>query len=65
MICQILIILVIGQKSIMKFLKENKNANIRGLEISKNKVQECIAKGLTVIEGMTEKLFYKKKENII
>ena len=49
----------------MKFLKENKNANIRGLEISKNKVQECIAKGLTVIEGMTEKLFYKKKENII
>ncbi len=35
--------------------KNNKNINIRGLEISKNKVQECIAKGLTVIEGNAEK----------
>ena len=41
--------------TLMKFLKENKNSNIRGLEISKNKVQECIAKGLTVIEGNAEK----------
>ncbi|MDC3158227.1 methionine biosynthesis protein MetW, partial [Candidatus Pelagibacter sp.] len=36
-------------------LKDNKNANIRGLEISKEKVQECIARGLTVIEGNAEK----------
>ena len=41
--------------TLMKFLKENKNINIRGLEISKEKVQECIAKGLTVIEGNAEK----------
>ena len=41
--------------TLMKFLKENKNINIRGLEISKEKVQECIAKGLTVIEGDAEK----------
>ena len=41
--------------TLMKYLKENKNINIRGLEISKNKVQECIAKGLTVIEGNAEK----------
>ena len=27
---------------LMKFLKDNKNANIRGLEISKDKVQECV-----------------------
>ena len=40
---------------LMKFLKDNKNSNIRGLEISKEKVQECIAKGLTVIEGNAEK----------
>ena len=40
---------------LMKFLKDNKNVNIRGLEISKEKVQECIAKGLTVIEGNAEK----------
>ena len=41
--------------TLMKFLKDNKNIDIRGLEISKNKVQECIAKGLTVIEGNAEK----------
>ena len=41
--------------TLMKFLKDNKNINIRGLELSKDKVQECIAKGLTVIEGNAEK----------
>jgi len=41
--------------TLMKFLKENKNINIRGLEISKTKVQKCIEKGLTVIEGNAEK----------
>ena len=40
--------------TLMKFLKDNKNINIRGLEISKNKVQKCIEKGLTVIEGNAE-----------
>jgi methionine biosynthesis protein MetW len=39
----------------MKYLKDNKNINIRGLELSKSKVHECIAKGLTVIEGNAEK----------
>jgi methionine biosynthesis protein MetW len=38
----------------MEFLKDNKNIDIRGLEISKNKVQKCIEKGLTVIEGNAE-----------
>ena len=41
--------------TLMQFLRENKNINVRGLEISKDKVQECIAKGLTVIEGNAEK----------
>ena len=41
--------------TLMEFLKDNKNINIRGLEISKDKVQKCIAKGLTVIEGNAEK----------
>ena len=40
--------------TLMKFLKVNKNINIRGLELSKDKVQKCIAKGLTVIEGNAE-----------
>ena len=38
----------------MEFLKINKNVDIRGIEISKEKVQICIAKGLTVIEGNAE-----------
>ena len=40
--------------NLMEFLKTNKNVNIRGIEISKKKVQTCIAKGLTVIEGNAE-----------
>ena len=39
---------------LMEFLKENKSVDIRGIEISKKKVQICIAKGLTVIEGNAE-----------
>ena len=33
------------------FLKKNKNVDIRGIEISKEKVQTCVSKGFTVIEG--------------
>ena len=40
--------------SFMEFLKKNKNVDIRGIEISKEKVQTCISKGLTVIEGNAE-----------
>ncbi len=40
--------------SLMEFLKKQKNVNIRGIEISKEKVQTCISKGLTVIEGDAE-----------
>ena len=40
--------------TLMEFLKENKNVDIRGIEISKDKVQTCISKGLTVIEGNAE-----------
>ena len=39
---------------LMEFLKTNKNVDIRGIEISKEKVQTCISKGLTVIEGNAE-----------
>ena len=39
---------------LMEFLKQNKNVDIRGIEISKEKVQTCISKGLTVIEGNAE-----------
>jgi len=40
--------------SLMEFLKIEKNVDIRGIEISKKKVQTCISKGLTVIEGDAE-----------
>ena len=40
--------------SLMEFLKKDKNLDIRGIEISKEKVQTCISKGLTVIEGDAE-----------
>ena len=40
--------------ALMQLLKENKNVDIRGIEISKQKVQICISKGLTVIEGNAE-----------
>jgi methionine biosynthesis protein MetW len=44
-----------GDGTLMKFLKENKNVDARGFEISKNKAQKCIGKGLSVIEGDAEK----------
>ena len=44
-----------GDGTLMKYLKENKNIDTRGFEISKKKVQNCIGKGLSVIEGDAEK----------
>ena len=40
---------------ISEILKDEKNVDTRGLEISKNKVQNCISKGLSIIEGNAEK----------
>ena len=44
-----------GDGTLMEFLKKDKKIDIRGIEISKNNVQKCIEKGLTVIEGDAEK----------
>ena len=44
-----------GNGELMKYITENITENVRGLEISKNNIQKCIAKGLTVIEGDAEK----------
>jgi len=46
-----------GDGTLMKHLKDNKNIDTRGLEISKNNVQLCISKSLSVIEGNAEKRF--------
>ena len=44
-----------GDGTLMKYLKDEKNVDTRGLEISKNNVQNCTSKGLSVIEGNAEK----------
>ena len=40
--------------TLMESLKKDKNVDARGIEISKEKVQICVSKGLTVIEGNAE-----------
>jgi len=44
-----------GDGTLMEFLKQNKAIDVRGIEISKDNVQRCFSKGLTVIEGDAEK----------
>ena len=44
-----------GDGTLMDFLKNNKKIDVRGIEISKNNVQKCVGKCLTVIEGDAEK----------
>jgi|TARA_B110000263_G_scaffold247436_1_gene260296 methionine biosynthesis protein MetW len=44
-----------GDGTLMEYLKKNQNNDVRGLEPEKKLVQECIAKGLSVIEGDAEK----------
>ena len=43
-----------GDGNLMEYLIQNKTKDIRGLEISKEKVQNCLSKGLAVIEGDAE-----------
>ena len=44
-----------GDGTLMEYLKYNKEIDIRGIEISKDNVQKCLSRGLTVIEGDAEK----------
>ena len=44
-----------GDGSLMSVLKNEKNIEVRGLELEKDNVQKCIEKGPTVIEGDAEK----------
>ena len=43
-----------GDGSLMNFLKEEKNIEVRGLELNQENVQQCIHKGLPVIQGDAE-----------
>ena len=48
-----------GDGSLMNLLKKEKNIEVRGLELEKNNVQECIYKGLPVIQGDAETELYQ------
>ena len=43
-----------GDGSLMNLLKEEKNIEVRGLELNQDNVQHCIHKGLPVIQGNAE-----------
>ena len=43
-----------GDGSLMNLLKKEKNVEVRGLELSQENVQECIHRGLPVIQGNAE-----------
>ena len=43
-----------GDGSLMSLLKKEKNVEVRGLELNRENVQECIHKGLPVIQGNAE-----------
>ena len=48
-----------GDGSLMNLLVKEKNIEVRGLELEKNNVQECIYKGLPVIQGNAETELYQ------
>ena len=48
-----------GDGALMDFLVREKNIEVRGLELNQNNVQECIYKGLPVIQGNAETELYQ------
>ena len=48
-----------GDGSLMDLLVKEKNIEVRGLELEKQNVQECIYKGLPVIQGNAETELYQ------
>ena len=43
-----------GDGVLMEYLSKNKVVDVRGLEISKEKVKKCLSNGLAVVEGNAE-----------
>ena len=48
-----------GDGSLMNLLVKEKNIETRGLELDQNNVQDCLNKGLTVIQGDAETELYQ------
>jgi methionine biosynthesis protein MetW len=51
-----------GDGTLMEYLKNNQQNDVRGMEPNKNYVQKCISKGLSVIEGDAEKELFQFPE---
>ena len=51
-----------GDGSLMSLLKNEKNIEVRGLELDQDNVQICIRKGLSVIQGNAETELYQFPE---
>jgi methionine biosynthesis protein MetW len=50
--------------SLLEFLKEEKDINGRGMEIDQQKVQLCLSKGISVIEGDADLDLYDYPDNL-
>ena len=50
--------------SLLEFLKEKKDINGRGMEIDQQKVQLCLSKGISVIEGDADLDLYDYPDNL-
>ena len=50
--------------SLLEFLKEEKDINGRGMEIDQQKVQLCLSKGISVIEGDADLDLYYYPDNL-
>ena len=50
--------------SLLKFLKEEKDIDGRGMEIDQQKVQLCLSKGISVIEGDADLDLYDYPDNL-
>ena len=48
-----------GDGALMDFLVKEKNIEVRGLELNQDNVQECIYKGLPIIQGNAETELYQ------
>ena len=44
-----------GNGELLNYLSKNKNSKIQGLEINQKKVNKCVSKGLSVIQGDADK----------
>ena len=50
--------------SLLQYLNEENNINGRGMEIDQDKVQQCLSKGISVIEGDADTDLFDYPDNL-